>query len=234
MIRVSQRRRKTQSGQEIFEFAAVAFLLVPMLMGGFVTGMGLIRSIEVNQACRDMANIYIHGGDFSTYPLQQLGQRLAQGLNMQIGPSFNGNDRLNTDNGGDAVVRVSQVMYIGPTTAATCQGVGAANCVNHDSFVFTERISFGNGGLSDPNTLGDPTTNAISSSGQVANPATDAGAKLPSSGQSSMSALWLQSGNGRTPITDGQIVYVVEMYVQSPLLSVGNLGGGAQYARYFF
>lgn len=234
MIPVSERRKKTQSGQEIMEFAAVAFLLVPMLMGGFVTGMGLIRSIEVNQACRDMANIYIHGGDFSSYPMQQLAQRLSQGLNLQIGSVFVGNDRINTDNGGDAVVRVSQVMYIGPTTAGTCQGVGAVNCVNHDSFVFTERISFGNGGIGDPNTLGDPTTSNITSTGSVPNYATDAGAKLPPAGQTAMSALWMQSGNGRSPLVDGQVVYVVEFYVQSPHLALGNLGGGAQYARYFF
>ena len=145
-----------------------------------------------------------------------------------------GYDRLNTGNGGDAVVRVSQIMYIGPITASICQGVGAANCVNHDSFVFTERISFGNGGLGDPNTLGDPSTNNISSSGAVTNYATDGGAKLLFAGQSAMNALWMQSGNGRAPLVDGQVAYVVEFYVRSPHLSLGNLGGGAQYARYFF
>jgi hypothetical protein len=67
----SARRRRMQSGPEIVEFALVAVLLVPMLIGAFVVGMNLIRSIQSNQVCRNFDNMYIHGGDFSTYPLQQ-------------------------------------------------------------------------------------------------------------------------------------------------------------------
>src|ERR1700685_3249501 len=94
-------RRRAQSGQEIVEFALVAVLLVPMLLGAFVVGMNLIRSIQCNQVCRDLDNMYIHGGDYSTYPLQQEAQRLAQGLNLQIGGSFAGNQRSNIANGGN-------------------------------------------------------------------------------------------------------------------------------------
>lgn len=234
MIAISERRRSSQGGQEIIEFGLLAIVFVPLLMGAFVTGMGLIRSIAVNQVCRDVASIYIHGGDFSSYANQQLAQRLANGLNLQIGNSFTGNSNSNTSNGGDGIIRVSQIMWVGGTTSVSCVSVGAANCTNHDSFVFTQRISFGNGSVSDPNSLGTPTTTGINSAGVVTNPITDSGARLPSAGQTAMTSLWQSSSNNTTPMTDGQVAYVVEFYVQSPGLAIGNLAGGAQYARYFF
>jgi hypothetical protein len=234
MIAVSPRRKLRQKGQEIIEFAAVAFLFVPLLLGGFVTGMGLIRSIQANQVCRDLANIYIHGGDFSSYSMQQLAQRLAQGLNLQIGNSYTGNMKLNVSNGGDTIIAVSQIMYVGGTASTSCVAVGAANCVNHDSFVFTQRIKFGNGSITFANSLGDPTTTAISAGGFVASPVTDTGARLPSNGQTAMVNLWQVNTSGRTPLQDQQVAYVVELFSQSPQFGVGSFSGGGQYARYFF
>jgi len=96
----SAQRRRMQSGQEIVEFALVAVLLVPMLIGAFMAGMNLIRSIQCNQVCRDLDNMYIHDGDFSTYPLQQEAERLAQGLNLKIGASPAGNQQSNIGNTG--------------------------------------------------------------------------------------------------------------------------------------
>jgi len=90
------RRNGGERGQELIEFAITAILLVGLLVGAFVAGMNLIRSIQVNQVCRDLDNMYIHGADFSTYPMQQLAQRLAQGLGLQIGASFSGNSATNT------------------------------------------------------------------------------------------------------------------------------------------
>ena len=107
--RATARRRRTESGQEMVEFALVAVLLVPMLIGAFVVGMNLIRSIQCNQVCRDLDNMYIHGGDFSTYPLQQEAQRLAQGLNLQIGAGFAGNQQSNAGNTGNGLDRKSVV-----------------------------------------------------------------------------------------------------------------------------
>lgn len=234
MVSVSNSRRKRQGGQEIIEFALMAVLFVPMFLGAFVTGMGLIRSIQVNHVCRDIDNLFIHGGDFSTYAMQQLAQRIATGLNLQIGISFTGNSATNTGNSGDGIVRVSQIMWIGSTTSTSCKSVGAANCTNHDNFVFTQRVNFGNGSLADPNSLGNPTTSTINSAGVIINPITDAGAKLPSANQAAMQGLWQVSTNNRAPMVDGQVAYVVEVYAQSPGLAIGNLGGGAQYARYFF
>jgi len=232
----TQRRKKTQKGQEIIEFGLMAFIFVPLFMGSFVVGMNLIRSIQCNQVTRDLVDMYIHGADFSTYPMQQEAARLAQGLNLQVGSSFNGNQQANTGNGGNGLVTVTQIMWVGSTTSASCIAVGAANCTNHDSFVYTQQIQFGNSTLSNSTTvtLATPSGATINSAGIVQNYITDSHAKLPSAAQTAMQSLWGANANtGQTALTDGQVVYIVEGYFQSPDLSVGALAGNGVYARYF-
>jgi len=227
---VERRRNRGRKGQELIEFSLTALLLAGLLVSSFVVGMNLIRSIQVNQACRDVANMYIHGADFSTYPMQQLTQRLATGLGLQIGTAFTGNSATNTSNQGNVLVTLSRVMYIGATTDPNCASVGASHCTNANSFVFTQRIQFGNGTLANtkPSTLGNPSAAATSTAGVIANPVTDAGAKLPAGAQGSFGHLW------GTPLQDGQICYVVEFYAQSPDLNLGSFLGGGVYARSFF
>jgi hypothetical protein len=223
----SGNRRK---GQELIEFALVTSLFSVMFLGAFVTGMSLIRAIQVQQTCRDLTAMYIHGADFSTYSMQQVAGRLAHGLNMQIGTSFTGNNASNVYNSGNVLVTVSTLMYVGTTSQPNCTSVGAGKCTNHDSFVFVQRIKFGNGSLAaqKPSSFGDPSTTAMSATGILQNPVTDGGAKLSGSAQSSTQALW------KTMLQDGQMVYVVELYVQSPDLNFGKFSGGGVYARYFF
>ena len=230
------RRRRTESGQEMVEFALVAVLLVPMLIGAFVVGMNLIRSIQCNQVCRDLANMYIHGGDYSTYPLQQEAQRLAQGLNLQIGASFAGNQQSNIANAGNGLVTVTQIMWIGGTTSANCVAVLPAVCTNANSFVYTQQIQFGNGTLATSTTvsLGTCPPTIMNTSGIVQNYVTNALAEITGSAQTSLQALWQVNNGTTTALTDGQVAYVVETYFQSPDLSVGSLSGNGVYARYFF
>lgn len=234
------RRRKTQGGQEIIEFGLIAVLLVPMFLSAFIVGMNLIRSIQCNQVCRDLDDMYIHGGDFSTYSLQQEAQRLAQGLNLQIGASFSGNEQSNTGNSGNGLVTVTQIMWIGGPTSANCVAVGASNCTNQNSFVFTQQIQFGNGTLANSSTVtvGQCPSAIMNTSGVVQNYITDSRAALSGSAQTNMQALWQTSsevsGGTSTALTDGQVAYIVETYFQSPDLSVGALSGNGVYARYFF
>jgi len=218
------------------EFALVAVLLVPMLIGAFVVGMNLIRRIQCNQVCRGLDSVYIHGGDFSTYPLQQEAQRLAQGLNLQIGGSFAGNQQSNAANAGNGLVTVTQIMWIGSTTSANCVAVTAAKCTNANSFVYTQQIQFGNGTLANSSTvtLGQCPAAIMNTSGVVQDYVTNAQAQIAGSAQANLQSLW-QVGNGTTtPLTDGQVVYIVETYFQSPDLSVGSLSGNGVFARYFF
>jgi hypothetical protein len=234
------RRKKTQKGQEILEFALVAVLFMPMFLGAFVVGMNLIRSIQANQVCRDLDSMFIHGGDFSTYAMQQEAQRLAQGLNLQIGGSFAGNEQSNTGNSGNGIVTVTQIMYIGSTTSTSCVAVGGSKCTNHDSFVYTQQIQFGNGALANANTVtvGTCPMAVVNSSGIVQDYITDSRAALLGSAQANMKSLWqsssLVAGGTATALTDQQVVYIVEGYFQSPDLSVSALSGNGVYARYFF
>lgn len=233
----TERRKKTQSGQEIFEFALVALLLVPTFLGAVVVGMNLIRSIQCNQMCRDLTDMYIHGADFSTYSMETMAQRLAQGLNLQIGSSFTGNQNTNTGNGGNGLVTVTQIMYVGTTTEPNCTAAGAGNCTNATSFVYTQQIVFGNGTLASTTTqtLGTPTGATMTNSGVVLNPVTDSHARLSSAAQTAMQSLWQSTNSsGQAPLDDGQVAYVVETYFQSPDLSLGSLAGNGVYARYFF
>lgn len=229
-------RTERQSGQSIIEFAFVVLLFLPLLLGTVVTGISLVRNIQVNQVARNLASMYIHGADFSTYPMQQLTQRLARGLDLQIGTAFAGGVGDNSGNSGAGLVTVSQIMYIGSTTGATCTAVGGVNCVNHDSFVFTQRVRFGNRSLASrsPGTFGSPSTTAMTSSGSVIDPIEDSGARLNSSGQTLMQNLW--PGNrslGQAPMQDGQVTYVVEVYFQQTG-TMGSFSGGGLYARCLF
>ena len=233
-MRKAEHRRR-QKGQEIVEFAFVALLFVPMILGSFVIGMNLIVSIQAHNMVRNLGDLYIHGADFSTYAYQQLAQRMGTGLNLQM-PSFSGNVQSNTGSSGDGIIWVTQVMYVGKTTDPNCTAVGAGNCTNHDGFVFTQRVVFGNSTVATqhPSSLGNPTGATISSQGSVSNSVTDIHAKLPSSAQTAMTSLWQTTANGQQPLSDGQIFYASEGYFQTPTLSLGNNTSQGVYARSFF
>ena len=206
-----------------------------MFLGMFVIGMNLIMSIQANNMVRNLGNLYIHGADFSSYPYQQLAQRMSTGLNLQM-PSFSGNVQSNTGSTGDGIVWITQAMYVGATTDPNCVAAGAGNCTNHDSFVFTQRVVFGNSTLATQHasSMGDPSGATISSQGSVSNPVTDVRAKLPVAGQTAMVALWQTTANGQAPLKDGQVFYASEGFFQTPSLSLGNNVSQGVSVRSFF
>jgi len=236
----TNRRRQSQTGQEIIEFALISILLVPMFLGMFVVGMNLIRSIQANQVVRDIDDMFIHGADFSTLGMQQEAQRLAQGLNLQISAfsgDTGGHEQANTGNSGNSLITVTEIMWVGDSTSQNCQLVGASNCTNQNSFVYVQQLQFGNGTLANSGTVsvGTPSGATINSSGVVANNVTDTHAQLPSAAQSAMQAVWAASaGTGQQPLADGQVAYITEGYFQSPDLTISSLSGSGVYARYFF
>ena len=230
------KHRGRQKGQEIVEFAFVALLFAPMFLGMFVIGMNLIISIQAHNMVRSVGDLYIHGADFSTYPYQQLAQRMGTGLNLQM-PSFSGNVQSNTGSSGDGLIWITQAMYVGKTTDPNCVAAGVGQCTNHDSFVFTQRVQFGNSSLSaqHPSSMGDPQAGAtLSSQGNVSNPVTDGAAKLPAAGQAAMISLWQTTANGQLPLSDGQIFYAAEGYFRTPSFSLGNNSSQGVSVRSFF
>jgi len=219
------------------EFALFAWFFVPLFIWMFVAGINLVRSNQVNFICRDLASLYIHGADFSTYFNQSLAKRLANGLNLDVGSSFSGSNASNTSNSnGSGLVTLVEVMYVGATTDSNCTAVGASNCVNHDSFVYLQRIQFGNGALatSAPSIAGTPSSGIqTTAQGQVLSYLTDSNAKLPAQAQSDMSSQWQTNANGRSPLVDGQVIYIAETYFQTTQFQFGT-GANGVFARFSF
>ena len=230
-------RRSRESGTQIMEFGLLSILFIPMMMGTFVTGMNMIRSIEANHVTRDMADMYIHGVDFSDMGMQGLAKKLATGLNLQIGTGM-GNAADNLANGGNGVIWVSKLMWVGSTAESNCQGVLPASCTNTNKFVFVEHIRFGNGTLETTHdaSVGHPGAARDSFGRITANLVTTANATVPEPYQTKLYNLWQVSNTttNRTALVDGQIMYVVEGYFQSPDLSLGAFRGNGVYSRWFF
>jgi hypothetical protein len=202
------RRRLTQKGNEMIEFGMLALLMVPLFGGMFFSGLGLIRANQANQVGRDLNTMYIKGIDFSQAANKTLAVRLAGTLNLQT-------------TGGSGVVILSQVIRIGPVSGPICLATITAGhaCVNHDSYVFTQRLSIGDTSLFTSD-FGNPTA-TVNSGGIVQNYAWDNGAAVPD--QTAFGALW------STPLVEGQSVYITETYF-NPL----NVGGAAVHTRNLF
>ncbi len=221
------RRRSRQRGYEILEFALMAALLIPAFLWMFINGMNLVRFNQANEVNRDIGNLYIKGTDFSTYATQALSARLAQGYALTVS-SFTGNQHTNNSGTGNGYVVLSQIMYIGPANGHTCAPV-APNCTNHDSYVYLQRVDFGNAGLqfngvTVASALGGAVANAtINTSGYVQNYLTDTNTVA-----TNMSSLL------SSQLADGQVAYVVETFFASPQLDISGLPGGGIYGRTFF
>ena len=226
-IPVSISRARNQRGNEIIEFALIAVLLVPTFLWVFINGMNLVRFNQSTEINRDLGSLYIKGTDFSTYPPQQLAVRLAQGYGLTVS-SFTGNQHTNNSGSGNGYVVFSQIMYVGSTSGHTCQGA-SPSCVNANSYVYLQRIDFGNAGLqfngvTVASKLGGNVGSAtINTSGLVQNYLTD-----PNTVATSMPSL--------VPSTyaDGQVAYVVETFFATPTMDFSGLPTGGLYGRTFF
>jgi hypothetical protein len=224
---VSTRRRYRERGNEILEFAVMAAFLVPGFLWVFINGMNLLRFNQCTQINRDLGSLYIKGTDFSTYAPQSLAVRLSQGYGLNVS-SFTGNQHTNNSSAGNGYVILSEIMYVGPTNGHTCQSA-TPTCVNHDSYVYLQRIDFGNVGLQINGTVvssklgGTVSSATINSSGIVSNYLTD-----PNAVATNVPTL--------VPSTfaDGQVAYVIETFFASPDLSFAGLPAGGIYGRSFF
>jgi hypothetical protein len=142
-------RRKNQRGNNILEFALVAMPLVLLLLGVTTTGLGLGRSVQVAQICRDAASMYVRGVDFSRDGNTDVLVRLSQGLGM-------------TRNGGDGLIILSKVTFI---PQQTCTDLSLFPC-NGDRHVITQRIVVGDPSLR-ASAVGTPNAGLLDSKGLV-------------------------------------------------------------------
>jgi len=231
----------------------VLFIYAPLLLWMFVTGMNMVESIQINNLTSDLDNMFIHGTDFSTYGAQELAQTLSNGLGLQF-PAFgttsgvtNTNQATNEGTSGNGIIWVTQIMYVGSTTSPECASLGTGvTCTNANSFVYTKQVVFGNSNLtsqkntsvgtySGPACTSGSSTACITDGGVITNPLTDSNAKLAAAYQTAMDNQWQTTADGQTSLTDGQVVYIVESYFQTPTLSLGTVyQSGGSYARYFY
>ncbi len=218
--------------------------MYPCCLWMFVMGMSMIISIQANNLARDMDNMYIHGTDFSTYGAQQLAQLVATGLDLEF-PAFgatsgvtNLNQAKNVGSSGNGLIWVTQVMYVGATTDPLCQVVGASNCANHDSFVYTQQIEFGNSTSDFAKGHERRLLHRIGSSrhaGVISEPRNrqfrEARQHIPNGDGRPVA----NHSNGQASLVDGQTIYVVEAFFQTPTLNMGSIyKSPGTYARYFF
>lgn len=204
-------RRNKRKGSILVEFVLSSLFWVPLLMGTFVTGLNLLRAIQVTQVCRDAGHMFAYGVDFSQSGNQNLLVRLANGLNFST-------------SGGNGVVILSTVTFIG---AAQCTGAGlqadTTHCPNINQSVFMRRIIVGNSAARASN-FGTPNSGIADGRGYI-------------SSSSYLSNTSARAAGFATflPLAAGQLAYLTEMYLASPDVDWTNfMTGTGVYSRVIF
>ena len=204
-----RKTHKSTRGASAMEFALSMLFWVPMIMGVSVTGLNLIRSLQVNQVCRDAGHMFAYGIDFSDNGNKDLLLRTASGLNI-------------TRTGGTGVVILSRMLYIG---ASECTGAGlAANaiaCPNIFKTVFTRRLVIGNKNVRASN-YGTPINSIVQSDGNIS-----------ASNYLTQPSAVAVNFNLMT-MTGGQILFMAESFFASRDYDWGNQVADGEYTRVFF
>lgn len=201
----NQRRR----GSAAMEFALVSVFTLPLLMGTFVLGMSLSRSIQVTQISRDAGHMYVRYVDFTQTANQDIIVRLTSGLGM-------------TRTGGNGVVILSKIMHIGDSECASGgYPVGDNRCVNRNQDVFIQQLKIGDATAKNSN-FGTPTGVTYDAKQSITDYLTNSGARA----SNVTSAITLASG---------EIAFVSEAFFKTPELDIpGYKSGNSVYARTIF
>ncbi len=197
MRNVNQRRRRTQGGNTLVEFALCLAFLTPLLLGLFSIGMNLTRNMQVTQVSRSTGLMFVRQIDFSILQNQRLIVRLTEGLGMKLDTNYN------PDPNGRGVVIVSQVT-IPSDTDCTGAGLTLGACTNRGIPVITYRYRFGNTTLRTSD-FGQPSGTLIAADGSVAV-------------NDYLTNAALQATNFGSVITlnADEIAYITEVYFSSP------------------
>jgi hypothetical protein len=205
------RKFRSNRGSSTIEFVLISsFLWVPIILGLFTVGFGLIRGMNCIQLTRDAGHMWARGVNFAAQANQDLlVTQLAQGLNLV---SNQGN--VTGGSTGNGVVVLSIFTNIG---AAQCPG-----CNNAGHTVVTRRIVIGNNNQF-TTAHGAPDKSLIdAATGDILNYANDVSARADSF--SSVMAL-----------NPGELAYFAESYISSPDLALpGLFPGMATYSNAIF
>ncbi len=189
------------------EFTMSLVFLVPLLLGVFVFGFRIIRSLQMIQVTRDLGHMYVRGVNFRNSGPVANAQTLATGYDLS--------------STGTSVVYLSQLKVIQQSDCDAVPGAIAGQpCANLGQTVFTEQLTIGNSTMG-ASPFGTPplqSDSSVSITDQASNSQAVAG------GFSTVLAL-----------QSGETAYLAEMINQTADLNVPGLSGKPQvYARAIF
>jgi Flp pilus assembly protein TadG len=214
--------KRNQSGATIIEFTLSLSFLIPLLIGTFVFGFRLVQAQQIDQITRDLAHIYSRGNVDFTGVTNSTGPNEANELAGQFGLTST----------GQSCVIFSTITL---ETAAMCNlgtGTSSNTCTNLGQPVITQQIAIGNA-TSNQSAFGTPSsTGSLPATSGVSNNYNYS----PTNAQLAENTYTVANGfSSILTLTSGQFAYVVEMYDNTPGLSVGGITGKPQvYARAVF
>lgn len=199
--------KRKQSGATIIEFTLSLTFMVPLLIGTFVFGFRLVQAQQIDQITRDLAHMYSRGGiDFTTSGGAGEAESLA--------------DQFGLTSSGQAALIFSTIRL---ATATDCQaGVGQPTCTNLGKPIFTQQIGIGNV-TSNASVFGTPVASGtLPATSGVSNDYNTS----PTAAAIASSSWAVANGFGNVlTLTAGQTAYVVEMFDNTPALSVAGITG---------
>lgn len=214
ILPVSERRRKKQKGLEAIEFGLWTLLMMPAFVWMFINGINFVRFNKASDVTRSAAMMYIKGLDMRALGNQQVVERVANGLNLQVD-----NAGAVVNNIGDGMLALTKVQYL-----------GACGCPNANNYVMMQRVYVGNrslviSGQTVESFIGPPPSGGIwnSSTGAVSGFMTNTDARITGN----FATLW------GTSLNNGQIVYVVETFFKTPSMGAGEFDSRGIYSRIF-
>jgi len=213
----SSTRRERQSGATIIEFSLSLAFLIPLLIGTYVFGFRLVQAQQIDQITRDLAHMYSRGVDFTLSG----GAGEAESLADQFGLTSTGN----------AALIFSTITL---ATTADCQAYNKTNsCPNLNKPVFTQQVGIGNV-TSNASVFGTPTSNSTLPA-TVPAVSNDYSTNVTTANQGGATWAVANGFSNVVTLTSGQIVYVVEMFDNTPALNVAGITGQPLvYARAIF
>lgn len=196
-------------GSAVLEFALITVFTLPLLMGTFVIGMSLSRSIQVTQISRDAGHMYVRYVDFTQTGNQDIIVRLASGMGL-------------TRTGGNGVVVLSKVMHIGDAECASGgYPVGDNRCVNRNQDAFIQQLKIGDVSARNSN-FGTPSGVTLDANQAITDYLTNSGARA-------------SNVAGTITLNGGEIAFVSEAFFRTPELDIpGYRSGNSVYARTIF
>lgn len=221
--RGGRERRSAPRGGSAVEFVLLSVFWVPLLTGVLVIGTAMIRAIEAVQVARDAGHMYARGVDFALEGNQRLLARLGEDMGLKV-------------TGGEGVVILSKISYIGPFQCKAEQLADNSDppnptgeCKNYQHYVFVQRVVVGDSGLRSSR-FGAPDPSLLQAGGRVSSSdrVRKEGARV-----SNFDLLPAPPVDGSGGFQAGQYAYLVEAAFKAPKLP-GLPGDGTVYVHAIF